>query len=163
MGRLFSILVTIVLMSACNDAPGRQTAPPSRTPDGMKAQVLDAATFFRAIVGEYDILEAGPLGGPLQKFENYVGTVEIFDGEVGLTFPYCPPSGGCLPGYAFFLLEDVTVTTVGTTTTFVATLDDGSVGRFQWTGGDGAPVFVNEQLAHSDGSRKAIEYHLRRR
>jgi hypothetical protein len=163
MGRLFSILATIVLVSACNDAPGRQTAPPSRTPGGTEPQVLDAGTFFRSIVGEYDIPEAGPVGGPLQKFEDYVGTVEIFDGEVGLTFPYCPPGEGCLPGYAFFLLEDVTVTTDGTTTTFVATLDDGSVGRFHWTGGDGAPVFVNEQLEHSDGSRKAIEYHLRPR
>ena len=160
--RTFLVAVALLgSLSVCGQRTDRQSTPlPPGTP---KTQTLDAEAFFRSIVGEYDIPEAGPVGGPLQTFQYYVGTVEIFDQEVGLTFPYCPPGEGCLPGYAYFLLKDVVVTTDGTTATFVATLDDGTVGRFHWTDAEGTLVFVNEQLEHSDGSHKPIEYHLRRR
>lgn len=153
-------LALAFVMTACGQDRGTQSALPEAP---VVEKPVVAEPFFRSILGEYDIFEAGPLGGPFRPFEGYVGTVEIFEGEVGLTFPYCPPNEGCLPGYAYFLLSSVKATQESATVRFSAKLDDGSVGRFRWTDDGTQLVFVNEQLEHSDGSKKIIEYHLRKR
>jgi len=140
--------------------PPRVTPAPAVTEE--KALPVDA--FLKSIVGEYDILEAGPVGGDKQPFKDYVGTVEVDGKDMLFTFPYCPPQQGCLPGYAYFSLASATVATrVDKSLTFQVMLDDGTRGTFRWSEDSGHIVFVNEQLEHSDGTRKAIEYHLRAR
>lgn len=157
----FLSLCLAALLAACGNS-NRVQVTPGDLPE-LSAKTLAAENFFRAIVGEYDIFEAGPVGGPFKKFDGYVGTVEIYDGEVGLTFPYCPPGQGCLPGYAYFPLKSVVATGADRVVIFTARLDDGTAGRFHWSEDKGTITFVNEQLEHSDGKKKAIEYHLKRR
>lgn len=156
-----SVLGFLLLASCGSNARVENSEPSPPAPTVEKK--IDAAAFLKSIVGEYDILEAGPPGGAMKPFPGYVGTVELSDGEIGLTFPYCPPGEGCLPGYAYFQLTSATAVEAGGTVTFTATLDDDSKGRFRWTAKDGKITFVNELLQHSDGKRKPVEYHLRKR
>lgn len=124
---------------------------------------IDSATFFDGIKGNYTILKAGGA----EPHSPTQGSVEIEPGQTVFTFSYCPPQGGCDPGYIF--LED------GKTKVFqkaganggalftIQSVDGGKPVRYSWdVTSDGLISFKNYQYVLPGGTVTTLEHQLRK-
>ena len=124
---------------------------------------IDGATFFDGIKGNYKIMKAGGA----EPHEPTQGSVELEPGQTVFTFSYCPPQGGCDPGYIF--LED------GKTKVFqktsanggaqftIQSVDGGKQVKFSWdVTADGLISLKNYQYVLPGGAVTTLEHTIRK-
>jgi len=107
---------------------------------------VGALEFFRSVSGGYQIeLVAG--AKPKPGIDR--ASVEIDGPEAVLTMPYCPPNGGCDPGYVYFPLDRTRVYRrvfggASVLHTLVVT-EAGKASRYLWRNDGGRIFFSNPQ------------------
>lgn len=121
---------------------------------------VDSRTFFNTALGNYLIEK---VQGVKPKETLNRGTVEMEGAEAVLTFPYCPPTGGCDPGYVFFGYDKTRVfkkslANQGVRHTLLVA--DGPLTlKYTWENVSGRIVFQNHQyVAGTGGQPFVLEY-----
>lgn len=125
---------------------------------------IDSRSFFNAVVGSYLIEK---VNGQKPKETLDKGTVEMDPAEAVMTFPYCPPTGGCDPGYVFFGYEKTRVFkkdlgNQGVRHTLLVA--DGPLTlKYTWENVSGHIIFQNHQYVAGTGVAPIVlEYRMRR-
>ena len=119
------------------------------------ASRVDTKAFFDGLKGSYKIVSV--YGEPAHA-GNDVATVEFDSGQYIFTFPFCPPGGGCDPGYIFFDVGPTKIDLTGTTYT-IATTDNGVPTKYTWQTAPGGKItFVNPQYRMPNGSVVSLPY-----
>ncbi len=164
----FIFLLTHQVISIANDDCGtfpdatKELIGVPEEPNTVGTQV-DGPTFFTGIVGNYTILKAGGVAphDPTQ------GSVELEPGQAVFTFSYCPPQGGCDPGYIF--LEDAKTKVFqkmnngGGATFTIQSLDSGRPVKFTWeVGPDGTIALKNYQYVLPGGAVTTLEHVIKK-
>ncbi len=121
--------------------------------------LVTTRVFFESIKGNYKILKAGGQ----EPHANEVGLVELESGQSVLTFGFCPPSGGCDPGYNFF--DDVKTKVYqmpipeGGAVFTILSDDGGKATKFTWSiKSDGIVSLKNFQYVMPGGSVVVLEH-----